>query len=1188
MFLFRSRGARLFSPGVQSLYRKAVLPTCPVRTARSRLYTSFQDPPDSGEDNECEPPSEDASKLEHARPVKAVSPDLTGTSAKARRMRARTRTYWTELGYSKLDPCVAATNLSASITQSKPGLIEALKNYEKYLHYIRNVDLDRDLALKILREKLGLPTYQIKRRLTASKKEAEMRILLLSITRQGLLTEDEAMRVREYLDGTAGSMIPQALHANLRLSWAWLLLEAETAKKKKKKKKNEMGPEAETSACVRQDGSSPGAVDDGEVQLLAQALGVLQGAMGADKGVAATNATANARAKNKNKATKPAHLSPLEHLSNLTQSELAAFRDLSAASGKDGPSDTSKSSTEVKKKGKSYSIHYVKADDLELQPIEKPQPPVPGVEYGLDRVLFNPGVYHLQCPRTQVYNFDPYLSKIMPIEEFDFSALKRYVTSSKDQTLIQMASSLGKKYTGSTSSMTASLAHFHYLISGWRSITTKSITRETPIESSNFTRITRAPAAAFLHYKDGTYAIDADKEFDRSTILSMLGKSMEKLLTLPKEEYENYHRDRSHLLSEATREDPEAFHYTTLGDFLMRSQLDAHNPRLPGTGMYDLKTRAVLSIRMESANVKNGLGYEIRKRFGEFESFEREYVDMIRSAFLKYSMQVRMGRMDGIFVAYHNTERIFGFQYIPLEEMDYSIHGTTDRKLGDEEFKLSVTLLNKVLDKATARFPGKTLRLHFETRPSDTPFMYIFAKPVSRAEVDEVQEANKAAVEKFEKEMMGLDPVSEPASEDEDRGVEDMDLVNEDEEGVSSLENAEELGQEMWADMMDRVEDAMEDDARGIAAVREAIERALEESELLVNLSPEKSKAQVDALLSAITSPDLRAAAESIQTVGIMEEGVVRPDDDAENAEEASGSDVESEAVSLTDSKDAATDSAAVKETAEEAEASEAESESVTLVDSKETAEFSLKDMILGLAARAQTSTTAADPSERDSDECVTPRETMRIKKFERILSEMLSGSKESSDDNAAPTDIEGKMKQADTISNAKSSESSKADSNNDGDELLGMVLTARNMMGNRLVERVCGTPKDWSLAYSIEEMSNDSAKRIYQQVKERRRGTFENTPSADQEPSAYQRSFLQKIRAVTREGKKYRHTQTEQERKKPVYVLGKEEGLDYREVFGDPPKVEKKDGDDGAAAKAEENGPAADEDVNRGFVDRT
>lgn len=43
---------------------------------------------------------------------------------------------------------------------------------------------------------------------------------------------------------------------------------------------------------------------------------------------------------------------------------------------------------------------------------------------------------------------------------------------------------------------------------------------------------------------------------------------------------------------------------------------------------------------------------------------------MTRSAFIKYNMQVRIGRMAGIFVAYHNTKEMFGFEYISQQEMD--------------------------------------------------------------------------------------------------------------------------------------------------------------------------------------------------------------------------------------------------------------------------------------------------------------------------------------------------------------------------------------------------------------------------------------------------------------------------------------------------------------------------------------
>lgn len=119
----------------------------------------------------------------------------------------------------------------------------------------------------------------------------------------------------------------------------------------------------------------------------------------------------------------------------------------------------------------------------------------------------------------------------------------------------------------------------------------------------------------FLHYKDGVYAIDADKEFDSANILMNLGKSMEKQLTVPKEQFERYRRSAPNKITqEEENAIPESYHYSTLSDFVMRSQLDAYDPRLPGSGMFDLKTRAVVSIRMSVQDYEQGLGYEIRNR----------------------------------------------------------------------------------------------------------------------------------------------------------------------------------------------------------------------------------------------------------------------------------------------------------------------------------------------------------------------------------------------------------------------------------------------------------------------------------------------------------------------------------------------------------------------------------------------
>lgn len=286
--------------------------------------------------------------------------------------------------------------------------------------------------------------------------------------------------------------------------------------------------------------------------------------------------------------------------------------------------------------------------------------------------------------------------------------------------------------------MTSILSHFHYLLSNWRPINPAVISKHFITPWRTFTALQRGPQSIFLRWKDGVYAIDPDKEFDKESVLTLLGKSMEKLLTLPQEKFEKYRRSQNPVDLEQNRA-VDTYHYSTLGDFLMRSQLDAYDPRLPGTGMFDLKTRAVVAVRMDVDNFHIGSGYQIKDRFGEWESFEREYFDMIRAAFLKYSLQVRMGRMDGIFVAFHNTERIFGFQYISLEEMDAAIHQDWHTGIGDREFKLSLQLLNNIFNKAAVKFPKRSLRIHFETRETQTPLMYIFAEPMKEGEIIKIQ-----------------------------------------------------------------------------------------------------------------------------------------------------------------------------------------------------------------------------------------------------------------------------------------------------------------------------------------------------------------------------------------------------------------------------------------------------------------
>ena len=72
--------------------------------------------------------------------------------------------------------------------------------------------------------------------------------------------------------------------------------------------------------------------------------------------------------------------------------------------------------------------------------------------------------------------------------------------------------------------------------------------------------------------------------------------------------------------------------------------------------------------------------------------------------------------MDGIFAAYHNTQTMFGFEYLPLEEIDILLFGTS--QLANAAFKMILQSYNHILDVVTAFYPPNTdLILTFKSQP---------------------------------------------------------------------------------------------------------------------------------------------------------------------------------------------------------------------------------------------------------------------------------------------------------------------------------------------------------------------------------------------------------------------------------------------------------------------------------------
>ncbi|SMN20015.1 similar to Saccharomyces cerevisiae YOR017W PET127 Protein with a role in 5'-end processing of mitochondrial RNAs, located in the mitochondrial membrane [Maudiozyma saulgeensis] len=304
----------------------------------------------------------------------------------------------------------------------------------------------------------------------------------------------------------------------------------------------------------------------------------------------------------------------------------------------------------------------------------------------LHRVLYQPMTLHqLKDPRSNVYLFDPKLEKITPefLEKKIYTTGNQkdptnnkenaplFITPHRDKSLMAVAKKLRKRYISSSSSMTAILSHFHFLLSNFRGLNIE----DTPISDRfdhrrcNFSRGAKFPATVILRKMNNKIrSIDSDKTFDKEMVLSLLGHSLENFLTVD---------------SKSPKLQDDFYHYSKINDFIVRSQLDAYDPSLPGTGVFDLKTRAVSAIRHDLPYVEknnNVTGYRLDRIHGQYESFEREFYELIRSTLLKYSLQSRIGKMDGIFVAYHNISKLFGFQYLPQEELDYIIHSKYSHK----------------------------------------------------------------------------------------------------------------------------------------------------------------------------------------------------------------------------------------------------------------------------------------------------------------------------------------------------------------------------------------------------------------------------------------------------------------------------------------------------------------------------
>lgn len=192
------------------------------------------------------------------------------------------------------------------------------------------------------------------------------------------------------------------------------------------------------------------------------------------------------------------------------------------------------------------------------------------------------------------------------------------------------------------------------------------------------------------------------------TVLLELGNSFERMLTTAPDDFmAKFVRDTAKgeekgggMVRGPCADEEQFYHFSVASSLLMRAQIDCRDAK---TGkVFDVKTRAVAPIRYNLMDYKTHRLHRLKALRGVSDSYEREFYDMVRSVFIKYAFQLRIGRMSGALVAYHNTSELLGFEYLPLKEIEAYVYGTS--AWADTAFAASVRLLELVLSRVHEAF----------------------------------------------------------------------------------------------------------------------------------------------------------------------------------------------------------------------------------------------------------------------------------------------------------------------------------------------------------------------------------------------------------------------------------------------------------------------------------------------------
>jgi hypothetical protein len=342
-------------------------------------------------------------------------------------------------------------------------------------------------------------------------------------------------------------------------------------------------------------------------------------------------------------------------------------------------------------------------------PFEQKTKP-PKLLMNLSNVVKNPGIYPLNTIKKMNDKVSLDLLENLPTPDMiEFENLDTYMKPNEDPNLKSLLITHKLKYSSSTSGIGETLTHLFYKLTNFKSPHFYNLSDAYIDEPLKFMMFQRKPTSIELHkINPGNYAISKNNTFNTQSeiILLKMGKYMEKIFTSEPGEFKSKYLKNNNRKTKTVIKEDDYFNFVSYNNILLRSQIDCGGKDAEDKDIvFEIKTRAVAPVRYDVFNYFDYLDYELNSLQGKHSSYEREFYDLIRGAFLKYLFQLKIGGMNGALISYHNTQQVFGFEYITLVDMERRILGNSN--FGDIIFKASLKLLEEILDNILNDFPNE-------------------------------------------------------------------------------------------------------------------------------------------------------------------------------------------------------------------------------------------------------------------------------------------------------------------------------------------------------------------------------------------------------------------------------------------------------------------------------------------------